>query len=334
MSEFRVTVAGVDIDFPCTEDQTVLDAAEAAGFAIPYSCRKGACASCEGDLLSGQAKAPGMGVICGPVQALRLCQARPRSDLTIAVQKIERAEPPVRRVLSARVHAVQRASGDVTILKLRFPNGVRARFRAGQYLRVALPDGATRNYSLANAPKANDGAELHVRRLPGGMFSDLTQRLAVGDRLTVETAFGQCVLDPDSERPVILAVTGTGLAPAKAMIEDLAARGSRRPVWLYWGGRTPQDLYMAGRLQALAARHGWLTFVPVLSRPGADWAGRTGYVQTAALEDHAGLADFDAYACGSPAMTGAARDAFLAAGLDPARLRCDAFVSSAEAADA
>ena len=31
MSEFRVTVAGAGIDFPCAEDQAVLDAAEAAG---------------------------------------------------------------------------------------------------------------------------------------------------------------------------------------------------------------------------------------------------------------------------------------------------------------
>jgi CDP-4-dehydro-6-deoxyglucose reductase/3-phenylpropionate/trans-cinnamate dioxygenase ferredoxin reductase subunit len=331
VSGFGVTVAGAGIDFPCTEDQTVLDAAEAAGFAIPYSCRKGVCASCEGDLLSGEARVAGQGMVSGPAQAVRFCQTRPRSDLAIAVP-VARAEPPVRRVLSARVHMVQRASSDVTILKLRFPNGVRARFRAGQYLRVTLPDGGTRNYSLANAPRTNDGAEIHVRRIAGGAFSDLIERLAVGDRLTVETAFGQCVLDPDSRRRLILAVTGTGLAPAKAMIEDLVAKGSRRPVWLYWGGRTPQDLYMAERLQALAARHDWLTFVPVLSRPANDWTGRMGYVQAAALEDHAGLADFEACACGSPAMTASAREAFLAAGLDPARFHCDAFVSSAERA--
>ena len=334
MSDFRVAVAGADICFPCTEDQSVLEAAEAAGFAIPYSCRKGACASCEGELLSGEAREAGHGIVSGPVQGVRLCQARPRSDLTIAVQRIERAEPPVRRVLSARVHAIERASADVTILKLRFPNGVRARFRAGQYLRVTLPDGGTRNYSLANGPRANDGAELHVRRVSGGAFSDLVESLVPGDRLPVETAFGQCVLDPGSERPVILAVTGTGLAPAKAMVEDLAAKGSRRPVWLYWGGRTPQDLYMAERLRALAARRDWLTFVPVLSRTDAGWTGRTGHVQAAALEDHRDLSDFDVVACGSPAMTAAASEVFLAAGLDPARFHCDAFVSSAETADA
>ena len=330
MSDFRVTVAGADIDFPCTEDQSVLEAAEAAGFAIPYSCRKGACASCEGELLSGEARAIGQGAVRGPVGGVRLCQTRPRSDLTIAVKHIARAEPPVRQVLSARVHAIARACADVTILKLRFPNGVRARFRAGQYLRVTVPDGGTRNYSLANGPKTNDGAELHVRRVAGGAFSDLVERLAPGDRLTVETAFGQCVLDSDSNRPLILAATGTGLAPAKAMIEDLAAKGARRPVWLYWGGRALEDLYMAERLQALATRRDGLTFTPVLSRPGAGWTGRTGYVQAAALEDHADLADFDVVACGSPAMTAAAREVFLAAGLDPARFHCDAFVSSAE----
>jgi CDP-4-dehydro-6-deoxyglucose reductase len=54
-------------------------------------------------------------------------------------------------------------------------------------------------------------------------------------------------------------------------------------------------------------------------------------VQGAALDDHPDLSAFDAYVCGSPAMTEDARGVFLTAGLDPARFHADPFVSSAEA---
>jgi CDP-4-dehydro-6-deoxyglucose reductase/3-phenylpropionate/trans-cinnamate dioxygenase ferredoxin reductase subunit len=331
VSVFTVS-AGEGAEFPCAEGQTVLEAAEAAGWSLPYSCRKGACSTCEGRLVSGEVQVRGEGTLSGPAEGVRFCQARPRSDLAIATGGLARAEVPQRRVLPARVHAVQRPCADVLILRVRFPNGVRARFRAGQYLRVLLPDGGTRNYSLANAPRTNDGAELHVRLIPGGAFSALAERLAPGDRLQVELAFGQWTPDAEAERPLILAVTGTGAAPALAVIQDLAARGAKRPVWLYWGARTPEGHYAAERFEALARRHAWLIFAPVVSRPVPDWSGRTGHVQDAALADHPDLAAFDAYVCGSPAMTEAARSAFLAAGLDPARFHADPFTPSGETA--
>jgi CDP-4-dehydro-6-deoxyglucose reductase/3-phenylpropionate/trans-cinnamate dioxygenase ferredoxin reductase subunit len=308
----------------------VLEAAEAAGWSLPYSCRKGACSTCEGTLVAGDVNARGQGRLSGRSAGVRFCQARPRSDLTIAVAGMARAEIPQRRVLTARVHAVRDPCEGVRIFRLRFPNGVRARFRAGQYLRVRLEDGATRNYSLANAPKANDGAELHVRLIPGGAFSTLAAQLRPGDRLQVELAFGQWTPDPEAKRPLILAVTGTGAAPAQAVIQDLAAKGSRRPAWLYWGARTPLEHYAAERFEALAQRHDWLTFVRVASRPPAGWQGRTGHVQDVAVWDHPDLAAFDAYVCGVPAMTDGARDAFLAAGLDPARFHADPFTPSGE----
>ncbi|MDT7702464.1 MAG: 3-phenylpropionate/trans-cinnamate dioxygenase ferredoxin reductase component [Pseudonocardiales bacterium] len=328
-----VRVAGTEIVFGCEPDETVLDAAERAGFTMPYSCRKGVCSTCEGGLVAGAADVRGRGPLDGPVDGVLLCRTRPRSDLEIAPQRITRREPPARRTVTAKVHKITNPAPDVAVVALRFPTGVRAKFRAGQYLTVALPDGDSRNYSMANPPHQSDGALLHVRRVPGGRFSgELLDGLSKGDTLQVELPFGEFSLDHESDRPVVLVTTGTGFAPVKSIVEDQIKRGGDRPLHLYWGGRRAEDLYLADLPAQWADKHDWFSFTPVLSAPAAEWTGRTGYVHRAVLADHPDLRGHEVYACGSPAMTAAAREELVGtAGLAPDRFFSDAFVPSGDA---
>jgi NAD(P)H-flavin reductase len=259
------------------------------------------------------------------------CQARPKSDLEIVPRDIRRIDPGARSTVDAKVLRVVEAADDVRIVQLRFPPGVRVKFKAGQYLDVILPDGARRSFSMANSPQQSDLAVLHVRVVPGGRFSEaVLPALAAGDQLRIELPMGDFWLR-ESAKPAVFVASGTGFAPIKSILEDAFRKKDPREMALYWGARRSKDLYLADLPQKWAAQNPKFKFVPVLSEPDPDWKGRTGLVHRAVMEDLPSLSDAQVYACGVPAMINAARDDFIAAcGLPPDDFFCDAFVTPAD----
>lgn len=323
---FTIRVANTDIAFPCDADTSILEAARQAGYEMPYSCQRGACASCRGLVRSGEIETPYPGDIY-----VLFCQARPKTDLEIVPREIRRADPAAKSTIDAKVLRVVEAADDVRIIQLRFPPGVRAKFKAGQYLDVFLPDGARRSFSMANAPQQSDVAVLHVRVLPGGRFAEeVLPGLSAGSVLRIEIPFGDFWLR-DSAKPAIFVASGTGFAPIKSMLEDALRRKDPRALTLYWGARRQKDLYMTDLPQKWAAQNPAFQFIPVLSEPDAGWTGRTGFVHRAVMDDHPSLAAHQVYACGVTAMVDAARHDFTAErSLPPDDFFCDAFVTPAD----
>jgi NAD(P)H-flavin reductase/ferredoxin len=325
---FHVCVAGHGIVFDCAATETILNAAERAGFCLPHSCRKGVCDTCEGALAAGTVQIRNR-QIAGKSDNVLMCQARPLSDVEIVPKRLEKRAPLLRKTLTATVYRITRPTPDVWLVSLRFANGVRAKFQAGQYLQVLMADGDRRNFSLANAPHDNDGVELHIRRVSGGRFSEhMLATIEAGHKLTVELPFGQFYLR-EAEMPAIFLATGTGFAPIKSIIEAALRRGDQRPMQLYWGGRTPDDLYMVDRVAKWADRARWFSFVPVLSHADGGWKGRTGLLHRAVLQDNPEMNNVEVYASGNNLMIAAARRDFgREACLPEARFYSDAFVAS------
>jgi CDP-4-dehydro-6-deoxyglucose reductase/3-phenylpropionate/trans-cinnamate dioxygenase ferredoxin reductase subunit len=325
---FQIAVHGRDISFPCEDNESVLEAAQRAGYEIPYSCRKGVCATCEGRLVAGEAAVTGTGVVRGDRDNVTLCQTRPRSDLVIAPKRIERYDPLARKTVLATVFRISRPAPDVTIAHLRFPAGIKVKFRAGQYLQVLMDDGQRRSFSMANSPAEKDGVQLHIRRVPGGRFSDsVASALKPGDKVRLELPFGDFFLREESDKPILFVATGTGFAPIKSIAEDALKRGCRRHMRLYWGARSESDLYLSELPRRWVDEYSNFSFVPVLSEPADGWSGRRGLVHQAVLEDFSSLAGHQVYACGNPLMTDACRKEFVArANLPADEIFCDAFV--------
>lgn len=330
----KVHLLGSDAWFEVAAGETVLAAARRQGRALPYSCLSGRCGSCRGHLLKGSVCYP-----YNPPSALSpdelatgevlLCQAVPDSDLEIAIREVEAVRGIPLRRLRLKVERLQRLAEDVMGLSLR-PCGEALAWLPGQYLDVLLDDGKRRAFSIANAPRPDGLVELHVRRVAGGGFSEHVFRgLQLGMELQVEAPLGTFVPRADSDRPMLLVAGGTGFAPIKAIIEHLlrqyAERPAPRPVQLYWGARTPADLYLEPLVQEWALRP-WFDYQAVLSEaePGDPWH-RRGLVHEAVLADHPELSGYDLYMSGPPALIDAGRHAFVDAGLPPDRLYYDSF---------
>lgn len=332
---FTVSVQGKDIRFPCEPNETVLDAAQRAGYELPYSCRKGVCGTCKGQIVSGEVRAYAGDALSRQEQAERqvlYCQTRPRSDLEIAPRMIEKADPFARRKLKARVFRLRQLADDVMLVHLRYPAGERVRFKAGQYVSILWEDGRNRDFSMANTPRESDGIQLHVRLVQDGAFTQhVFQKMKVGDYLDVEVPFGSFTLR-ESTKPILFVAGGTGFAPIQSIILDMMDKGIERDMTLYWGARQRSGLY-SDLPEKWAAANPRFKYIPVISdvvEPGM----RHGLVHQAVLKDHASLADFQAYVCGVPALCRAARKDFRAAGLPVREFFIDTFTTQADIAAA
>jgi NAD(P)H-flavin reductase len=133
------------------------------------------------------------------------------------------------------------------------------------------------------------------------------------------------VLGPDARPDLVLVAGGTGLAPMKALIEQVAAQGGDHRVHLFWGVRRQRELYDLPALRALVDAHAWLRVVPCVSdeRPFGDEV-EPGWAADVALRYGAG-AGHEIYLCGSPDMVRGSREALGAAHVPPDRVHIEEF---------
>jgi CDP-4-dehydro-6-deoxyglucose reductase len=343
---FDVTIQPSGRTFQVERDESVLAAAIQAGIGLPYGCKDGACGSCkckliEGRVLHGAHQTKALSPQEEDAGYILTCCAHPQSDLVIEARQVVGAgDFPVVK-MPTRVTRLTRLAPDVMQLRLQLPANNSFGFKAGQYVEFILKDGQRRSYSMANAPHevqaaGPEGMELHIRHMPGGLFTDqVFGTLKEKDILRLEGPFGTFFLREDSTRPIVLLASGTGLAPLKAMIAHMRHIGHTRPTALYWGCRSRIDLYLHDWALQQEAELPWLRYVPVLSEPRPDdaWRGRLGLVHQAVLTDLPDLSGHEVYACGAPVMVQAARDDFTRlAGLPDEHFHADAFTSAADKA--
>lgn len=326
---FSVRLANGKV-FRANDNETLLDAAERQGLILEHSCRTGQCGSCKTRVEQGSTR------ILQAEQCLSeadiqsglilTCCRGPSSQLSLAAEDLGRYADLQIKTLPCRIDSLEAVAPDVLRVILRLPPNADFHYYAGQYIRVIGRAGVRRSYSIACLGPSNK-LELHIREVKGGAMSRYWfEEAKVNDLLRFEGPFGTCGLREQLPEKVVFLATGTGIAPIKALLEELASDSklsAEKEIHLYWGGRKPEDLYWAPKIEGLD-----ISYTPVLSQAPESYTGRRGYVQSALLEDMQSLERTAVFACGSYKMIESARKALLNHGLDPSLFYSDAFVSS------
>ncbi|MFE3203639.1 globin domain-containing protein [Embleya sp. NPDC059237] len=201
---------------------------------------------------------------------------------------------------AAEIVSHHKAADDIAVVTVRpdvpFP------YRAGQYTFLETPwwPRVWRAYSIANAPDPRGLLTFHVRSVPAGWVSNaLVHKAKPGDRIKLGAAMGEMVVDHLAPNPMLCVAGGTGLAPLKAMVEELAYYGTDRFVDLFYGASAHSGLYGLEDLLRLSQKVSWLRVRPALD--DLTLAGISGGISEV-VGEYGPRFDCDAYLSGPPAM--------------------------------
>ncbi len=202
-------------------------------------------------------------------------------------------------------------------------------FLAGQYTSLETPwwPRIWRHYSLASAPRSDGLLTFHVKAVPAGWVSNaLVHRARPGDVIRLGPPAGSMTVDHTTDSGLLCLGGGTGIAPIKALVEDVAEHGERRPVEVFYGARTDHDLYDIDTMLRLQQSHPWLEVRPIVDE-------RARLQLPDAIRTYGPWSGYDAYVSGPPGMIRSGVHALRDVGIPPARIRHDSVEELVAAGD-
>ena len=219
-----------------------------------------------------------------------------------AAQEAGVAAPPY---WTAEVVAHEKRGDRIAVLTVEPDQPLR--YQAGQYLSVQTErwPRVWRSYSIACCPREDGLLRFHVKALPAGWVSGaLVHHTRVGDQITLGPPVGGMSLASAGRRDLVLVAGGTGLAPIKAIAEQVvSAEGalrSRRHILLFCGASNEAELYDMKGLWQLTNGYPWLRVYPVASAD-LDYRGMRGNVGHVAAR-YLPNSECEAYLAGPAAM--------------------------------
>jgi len=217
----------------------------------------------------------------------------------------------------------KRALND-SITELSFETSLR--WTPGQYITLWKSEEQGRAYSSASSRKYEGLLKLHIKRHDKGIVSRwCCDELEEGQSVLLGEATGHCFYSEDAhDKPLLLAGTGTGLAPLYAIVRDALRQEHEKPIHLYTAAGEPEGLYLQSELQLLAEQYSQFHHYPVVRRKAGP-GQQEGELSSLVMAAHSALRGWKVYLCGSPQMIEALRKRCFMAGASGGDILIDAF---------
>jgi naphthalene 1,2-dioxygenase ferredoxin reductase component len=304
----------------------LLKALQEAQVPMSYSCMAGRCGTCrcrviDGEIMegSGEQQRP----FDGEQGYVLACQTYVTEPCTIEIPEPDEVVVHPARIVKATVATIEDLTHDIKRLVLRPARPVE--FSPGQYVQLQFTPEHSRPYSMAGL-SADGLFEFHVRLVPDGRVTGhIAHVLKVGDAVKVSGPLGSAYLRRKHDGPMLCVAGGTGLAPILSILRGALAQGMVNPVHLYFGVRSPRDIYGLAWLDQLKKLLPSLSVHVVVTSGGNPATHRCGLVTDAIEQDHHDLSGWRAYLCGSPPMVEAATVVARRRGIAPEHVYADAF---------
>lgn len=316
--------------FTCDSDTTIFNAAKNAGILLEHSCLAARCRSCATKVVKGTSTKVMEDAVLSEEDEkngiILSCNALPTSNMLLDIEDLGDVDLQKSRTLPAKIDSITPITSTIIKVVLRLPPTSNFKFEAGQYVNI-IKGAVKRSYSIANALCIDNKIEFFIKEYNKGVMSNYWfQEAKENDLLRVEGPLGTFFYRNNTISDIVFLATGTGIAPVKAIVEQLHAMPEiceNKKVWLLWGGRYKEDIFWKPEVTNLK-----LKFIPVVSRSDDNWEGEKGYVQDILLKQKINLINAQVYACGSVDMIASAKRLCINNGLPEYQFYSDAFVSS------
>lgn len=304
----------------------LLDALREAQLPMSYSCMAGRCGTCRCKVLAGEVLEGGADQqrpSAGRDAYVLACRTYITEPCTIEIPEPDEVVVHPARIVKSMVEAIEDLTHDIKRLLLRPAKPIE--FSPGQYVHLQFTPDHIRPYSMAGL--SGDGLyEFHIRLVAEGRVTGyVANTLKVGDAVRISGPLGSAYLRRKHDGPMLCVAGGTGLAPILSILRGVVRGGMTNPIHLYFGVRSPQDIYGLSDLEALQAEHPKLKTHVVVSAGGDPSKHRCGLVTKAIEDDLGDLDGWRAYLCGSPPMVEAATLVVRNKGITPDHVYADAF---------
>ncbi|MEX8494120.1 2Fe-2S iron-sulfur cluster-binding protein [Sphaerotilus sp.] len=304
----------------------LLQALQEAQVPMSYSCMAGRCGTCRCRVLEGEVM-DGGGQQQNPLASgegyVLACQTYLTEPCTIEIPEPDEVVVHPARIVKGTVVAIEALTHDIRRLVVRPVKPIE--FSPGQYVQLQFTPQHIRPYSMAGL-RGDEVFEFHVRLVPDGRVTGyIAHDLKVGDTVRVSGPLGSAYLRRQHDGPMLCVAGGTGLAPILSILRGVVAQGMANPIDLYFGVRSPRDVYGLPALEALQRVHPALNVHVVVASGGDLATQRCGLVTDAIEQDHGDLAGWRAYLCGSPPMVEAVTVVARCKGIEVAYIHADAF---------